>query len=139
MKRMIISGCLAAIAAGLVAAPASAAVRHFHGPVTGGGNVTFDVNFQYGTPKSVSSVHFNNVRVHCADGARGPHDFAYLGTRPVVNRQFSYTFQTFKANFHGTIRRTGTSAFGTVSYGPNTISGHPRCTTGGPKSWTAST
>jgi hypothetical protein len=139
MKRMIISGCLVAIAAGLLAAPASAAVRHFHGPVTGGGSVNFDVNFQNGKPKSASDFHFNNVHVHCSDGASGPHDFAYTGTRPVINRKFSYTFQTFHARFNGTINQTGHKAFGSVSYGPNSIGSHPGCTTGGAKSWTAST
>jgi hypothetical protein len=120
MKRMIISGCLAAIAAGLVAAPASAAVRHFHGPVTGGGSVNFDVTFKNGKPKSASDFHFV-VRVHCSDGASGLHGFAYTGTRPVINRKFSYTFQTFHARFNGTIRQSGQGAFGSVSYGPNSI------------------
>jgi hypothetical protein len=138
MKRMIISGCLAAIAAGLVAAPASAAVRHFHGSITGGGSIAFDANFRNGKPRSVTEFQFNNLRVHCSDGASGTIDFAYHGTRPVVNRKFSYTFQTFRANFHGTISRTGRRAFGTVSFGPNTLSGHPGCSSGGAKSWTAS-
>ena len=139
MKRMIISGCLAAIAAGIVAAPASAALRHFHGPVTGGGSIAFNAKFKHKKAKSVSDVHFNNVRVHCSDGASGPHDFAYTGTRPVKNRKFSYVFQTFNARFNGTINRKGHKAFGSVSYGPNPIGSHPGCTTGGLKSWTAST
>jgi hypothetical protein len=137
MKRMIISGCLVAIAAGLVAAPASAAVRHFHGPVTGGGSVDFDVTFKNGKPKTATNFGFN-VHVHCSDGASGLHGFSYTGIRPVVDRKFSYTFQTFKARFNGTIKATGHKAFGSVSYGPNSISGHPGCTTGGAKSWTAS-
>ena len=138
MKRMIISGCFVAIVAGLVAPPASAGVRHFHGTVTGGGAINFDVRFKHRKPKSAANFFFN-VHVHCSDGASGGRSFSYTGVRPVIHRKFSYTFKSFRASFHGTIKRSGHKAFGTVRYGPNYVTGHPGCTTGGPKSWTAST
>ena len=138
MKRMIISGCLAAIVAGLVAAPASAAVRHFHGTVAGGGAINFDVTFRHGKPRSATNFQFN-VPIHCSDGASGGRSFSYHGVRPVVHRKFSHTFKAFKARFNGTIKRRGHRASGIVSYGPNSISGHPNCTSGGPRSWTATT
>ncbi|MGH7485083.1 MAG: hypothetical protein ACREMY_05665 [bacterium] len=138
MKRMIISGCLAAIAAGLVAAPASAATKSFQGSITGGGKVAFDAKFTNGKPKSVTNVFFTKVPVHCSNGDT-KFTFSYTGTVPVKDRKFSYVFQSFKASFHGTINRKGNKANGTVNFGPNTSNGHTNCTTGGARDWSAST
>jgi hypothetical protein len=137
MKRMIISGFVAAIAAGLIAAPASAATRHFEGSITGGGKVAFDAKFRNGKPKSVTNVFFTNVPTQCSDGPLKIR-FSYTGTVPVQDRKFSYVFQSFKANFHGKFNRKGNKANGTMSFGPNTVSGHPGCTTGGARDWSAS-
>ena len=138
MKRIIISGCIAAIAVGLVAVPASAATKHFHGSITGGGKVAFDATFKNGKPKSATAFSFTNVPVRCSDTS-GRINFSYSGTVAVNSlRKFSYTFHTFKANFNGTIKTNGNQASGKMSYGPNTLSGHPHCTTGGAKAWTAS-
>jgi hypothetical protein len=101
-------------------------------------SINFDVRFKHRKPKSATNFFFN-VHVHCSDGASGGRSFSYTGVRPVIHRKFSYTFKSFRASFHGTIKRSGHKAFGTVRYGPNYLTGHPGCTTGGPKSWTAST
>jgi len=138
MKRIIISGCIAAIAAGLIAAPASAATKHFQGSITGGGKVAFDAKFTNGKPKSVTNVFFTKVPVTCSDGPT-KIQFSYTGTVTVQDRKFSYAFQSFKANFHGKFNRKGNKANGTVSFGPNTVGAHPGCTTGGAKDWSAST
>ena len=139
MKRMIISGCVTAIVAGLLVAPAGAAVKHFQGTVTGGGTIAFDVKFnRHGVPKSAGYFTFSHIPVQC-DGARGGVNFSYNDIVPVTDRKFSYVFHSFKARFNGTIKTNGTKAFGKVSYGPNPLSGHTNCTTGGPKAWTAST
>jgi len=138
MKRVIISGCIAAIAAGLIAAPASAATKHFEGSITDGGKVAFDAKFRNGKPKSATNFFFTKVPVHCSDGDT-KFNFSYTGTVPVKDRKFSYVFQSFKASFNGTINRKGTKANGKVSFGPNTSSGHTNCTTGGAKDWSAST
>jgi len=138
MKRVIISVCIAAIAAGLVAAPASAATRHFEGSITGGGKIAFDAKFRHGKPKSATNFFFTKVPVSCSDGDI-KINFSYTGTVSVKDRKFSYTFQSFKANFHGKFNRKGNKANGTMSFGPNTVSGHPDCTTGGARDWSAST
>lgn len=139
MKRMIISVCVAAIAATVLVAPASAAVKHFEGTVTGGGTIAFDAKFnKHGVAKSAGYFTFSHIPVHC-DGASGGVNFSYNDLVPVTNRKFSYVFHSFKARFNGTIKTNGTKAFGKVSYGPNELSGHTNCTTGGAKAWTAST
>jgi len=140
MKRIIMSAFLVAIVAGIVAAPASAAVKHFDGKVEGGGKIAFDVKFnKHGVPKSAGYFSFSSVPVRCGDGARGGVNFSYNDFVPVTDRKFSYHFSSFKASFEGKISRNGKNASGKVSYGPGTLSGHPNCTTGGKRDWTAST
>ena len=139
MKRIIIIGCVAAIAAALVAAPAGAAVKHFEGKVEGGGKIAFDVKFnKHGKPKSAGYFSFSSIPVRCSDGAHGGVNFSYNDVIPVTDRKFSYHFSSFKASFQGKINRRGKKASGKVSYGPNELSGHPSCTTAGQRDWTAS-
>ena len=123
MKRMVISVCVAAIAATVLAAPAGAAVKHFEGTVTGGGTIAFDAKFnKHGVPKSAGYFTFSHIPVQC-DDSKGGVNFSYNDVVPVTDRKFSYVFHSFKARFNGTIKTNGTKAFGKVSYGPNPARG----------------
>ena len=138
MNRMIVRACVAVIAAGLLAAPAQAGVRHFQGTVEGGGTVAFDVQFKHGKPKLAGNIDFGAVPVTCDEGNRSRHFFT-KNMISVTHRRFQYEFRGFKASLHGKLNKKGKMATGDVSYGPNSPEpSSTNCSTGGPRNWHAS-
>jgi hypothetical protein len=147
------AACVVAVAA--LAAPAggttggfakASVTKHFTGHVVGGGSVSFSVLFQNGHPTRAGYFSVRNVPLRASSksalAARRACTRATFSTQNVVpvnaQRRFSYVFHFSSgnpANIRGQIN-TGTTAHGTVSYGPRQTDG---CSTGGPRNWNAST
>jgi hypothetical protein len=141
MKRIIVSVCAVVILAGLLAAPASAAVKHFTGSVNGGGRVAFDVQFTHGKPKRAGLFELRNIPVTCDGGDRT----VGYSTGNVVNvtrkRKFTYRFNfSFDgtARITGRISKSGKRASGTTAFTAAELPPETNCTTGGPLRWNAS-
>ena len=129
---------LALVIAGLLAAPAGAGVRHFHGRISGGGVVDFDVLYASGKPKKAGNFELENVPVRC-DPNNTRVDFSTASVVPVDGRKFVYVFRGFTAKIAGRLKPNGILASGNVDYGPNDLdtTGRMGCTTDGPRGWNA--
>jgi hypothetical protein len=141
MKRIIVSVFAVAILAGLLAAPASAAVKHFSGSVNGGGRVAFDVQFNNGKPRLAGLFVLRQIPVTCDEG----DTLAGYSTKNAVNvtnkRKFTYQFnfgQAGTARISGRISKNGKRASGVTTANIDLSPTDNNCTTGGPLRWNAS-
>ena len=142
MKRIIVSVCAVAILAGLLAAPASAAVKHFQGNVNGGGTVEFDVLFKQGKPKAAGFFDFDNIPVTCDGGETDAFYSTENAVRVTRKRKFTYRFNfgdDSLARVSGRISKNGKRASGTTIRANADLEGLTSCTTGGARRWNAST
>lgn len=140
LKRRIASGVVTALAAALVAAPASANVKTFSGNVTGGGKVSFKVNFQNGKAVQAGLFSFSRIPVTCDQGSTKVR-YSTQNTVAVTNRKFHYDFNFGpgqKASINGTVSRSGKKANGNTKYGPANPSPSTNCKSDGAVHWTAS-
>jgi hypothetical protein len=141
MKRIIVSVFAVVVLAGLLAAPASAAVKHFTGSVNGGGRVAFDVQFNNGKPRFAGLFELRQIPVSCDEG----ETLAGYTTDNVVNvtnkRKFTYRFnfgQAGTARISGRISKSGKRASGITTANVDLSPTDNNCTTGGPRRWNAS-
>lgn len=143
MKRIIVSGIVALVAAGLLAAPAAAITRPFHGPVEGGGRVSFSVLFRDGQPKRAGSFSFTNIPVKCTGGKTRVSYSTHNSVAVTPGRRFHYDFNFGGgqgASIDGKVGENHTHAHGNTKYGPANPSGgdHTNCVLPRPAKWDAS-
>jgi hypothetical protein len=114
-----------------------------HGPIAGGGTVSFQalvkrVNREAAwVSKKVTNLEFAGVPITCDDG---PHtmDVSRGAVRVrVKHRNFSYDFPSVTASVEGKLRKHGERATGQFSYGPSGPPGRTNCSSDGPLSWSA--
>jgi hypothetical protein len=135
MKRITVTAAAVLILVGLVAAPASAVVKHFQGHVNGGGTVAFDVLFKRGKPKVAGQFEFRNVPVSCLGGDDTANYSTEHSVRVTKKRKFHRRIELGDPGFwaiRGTIRKSGERSSGTTTFN---VAG---CTTDGPRRWRAS-
>jgi hypothetical protein len=135
MKRTILGVCAVVLVAGLVAAAASAAVRHFEGNVNGGGTVKFDVRFKKGKPKVAGRFAFRNVPVNCSGGDDRVNYMTEHSVRVTKKHKFHRRIELGDAGswaIRGTISKNGERSRGTTRF--NALG----CTTEGSRRWRAS-
>jgi hypothetical protein len=139
MRRTFSGACVAILVAGLVVAPATAKTKRFTGTVTGGGEVTFVVQFKQGKPKRAGLFAFTHIPVSCDEGDTTV-SFSTQNDVRVINREFHYrfNFSSGTARIDGKLKRSLTKATGTMRYGPaDPSSAHTDCRTGGLRDWRA--
>jgi hypothetical protein len=136
MKRTILGGCAIVLVVGLVAAPASAGVRHFQGHVNGGGTVAFDVLFKRGKPKFAKRFEFSNVPFNCSGGDDRANYKTEQSARVTKERKFHRRIELMgdfgSWAIRGTIGKRGKKSIGTTRFNAG------GCTTEGPRRWRAS-
>jgi hypothetical protein len=141
MRRIIVSVVAVVILSGLLAAPASAAVKHFTGSVNGGGRVAFDVQFINGKPRAAGLFELRRVPVTCDEGDTLAGYSTDNGVNVTRKRKFTYQFNfgvAGTARISGRISRNGKRASGTTTFAADLNPTLNNCTTGGPRNWNAS-
>ncbi len=138
MKRMLLAAASALVLAGVLAAPADAAVRTMKGPVQGGGTFAMDVLIQSGDAVAVGDLKAKKIPVECDQGP-AKVNFGYSSSLGLdENREFSYDFSTYNAHIDGKVNKKETKVIGELSYGPdNSPSGLTGCDGGGLHGYTA--
>ena len=130
------------LCAAVLATPAAAGLRHFHGNVSGGGTVDFDVLFKQGKPTNAGNFDLAGIPVDCQPSDTRV-DFSTGNVVPIRVRAgipgFSYVFRGFSAWISGRIKPDGKGAIGHVGYGENDLdsTGRSGCTTDGGRKWGA--
>jgi hypothetical protein len=135
MKRTILSVGAVVLMVGLVAAPASAAVKHFQGNVTGGGQVAFDVLFKRGEPKVAGQFALSNVPVTCSGGDETVDYSTEHSVKVTKKGKFRRVIELGDPGswaIRGTISKSGMRASGATTF--NAVG----CTTDAPRRWRAS-
>jgi hypothetical protein len=120
MRRMIVCACVTAIFAGLLAAPADARIRHFHGTVNVGGTVKFDLKFRHGKARRAGAFSFKNVPERCDEGTIRVTTSTANFVK-IRHRKFHYRFRGVTAHLDGKLTHRGRKAHGVFSDGPNDI------------------
>jgi hypothetical protein len=140
MKRIIVGVCAVAILSGLLAASASAAIKHFAGSVNGGGRVAFDVQFINGKPRAAGNFELRRVPMTCDDGDHLIRWGTDNGVNVTNQRRFTYRFdfgELGTAQISGRISKNGTRASGATSFASDVPPNLTNCTTGGARRWNA--
>ena len=129
MKRIFVHAGVAAIACALLAVPAHAGVKHFHGTVNGGGTVKFDVKFKHGKARKAGGFSFRGVQETCVEDTI-PVATSTANFVKVKHRKFHYRFRGFIGHVDGKITNHGRKAHGVFLDGPNDLGVRHHCHTG---------
>ena len=122
MRRLTVS--LAIVLSLVLVVPAAAGERSYSGHVLArdGGEVTFDVRFRNGKPKSVRDVAFTQLKTRCADDTKTFVSGAVAGSSDIDgNRRFE--FQAGSDRFTGKLDAHGKAHGKIVVHHDNYIHG----------------
>jgi hypothetical protein len=141
MRRIVVFGCVAALAVALVATVAYAAsLKTFAGGVDKGGRIQFKALRDHGKYTRAGLFDLDRIPVKCDQG----NDKAFLSTGNAVDvshREFTYKFQFGpgeNARVSGKFNRKGNKATGIVrASGLDLAADATDCTTNGARDWTA--
>jgi hypothetical protein len=140
MRRIRLIVCIAALAVGVFATLAFARIKHFQGPIDQGGKIEFDAKFRHGKPRKAGDFSLGYMTLRCAQGVEVEVRFVPDGFVRVKRRQFHYEFARGRratARVKGEFNPQGNEAQGTFTADHLKIRPARRCTTNGPREWTA--